>query len=59
MYLDITPVIESVWTYDPFIGYMLYDPYTQKGEFNLFEPGKSYWIKVTDSYPVECLLTCS
>jgi PKD repeat protein len=59
MNLDITPVIESVWTYDPYIGYMLYDPYAQEGEFNLFEPGRSYWIKVTDSYPVECLLTCS
>jgi len=51
--------MESIWTYDPFIGYMLYDPLTHTGEFDSLEPGRSYWIKVTDAYPVECLLTCS
>jgi len=57
--VDTQPVVESVWTYDPFIGYMLYDPITHTGEFDRLEPGRSYWIKVTDAYPVECLLTCS
>lgn len=57
--VDAQPVMESVWTYDPFIGYMLYDPLTHTGEFDSLEPGGSYWIKVTDAYPVECLLTCS
>jgi len=57
--VDTQPMMESVWTYDPFIGYMLYDPLTHTGEFDRLEPGRSYWIKVTDAYPVECLLTCS
>jgi len=57
--VDTQPTMESVWTYDPFIGYMLYDPLTHTGEFDSLEPGRSYWIKVTDAYPVECLLTCS
>ena len=57
--VDTQPTMESVWTYDPYIGYMLYDPLTHTGEFDRLEPGRSYWIKVTDAYPVECLLTCS
>ena len=57
--VDTQPTMESVWTYDPFIGYMLYDPLTHTGEFDRLELGRSYWIKVTDAYPVECLLTCS
>jgi PKD repeat protein len=57
--VDTQPMMESVWTYNPFIGYMLYDPLTHTGEFDRLEPGRSYWIKVTDAYPVECLLTCS
>ncbi len=56
---DTQPTMEGIWTYDPYIGYMLYDPLTHTGEFESLEPGRSYWIKVTDAYPVECLLTCS
>ncbi len=57
--VETRPTIESVWTYDPYIGYMLYDPVSNAGEFDTLEPGGVYWFKVTESYPVMCLLTCS
>jgi len=57
--VETRPIIESVWTYDPYIGYMLYDPVSNAGEFDTLEPGGVYWFKVTESYPVMCLVTCS
>lgn len=50
------PTIESIWTYDPYIGYLMYDPTSGYGEIKSLEPGKRYWIKVSEDYPIECLL---
>jgi len=54
---DAQPSIESIWRYDPYIGYTMYDPATGLGEITHLKPGETYWIKVSLGYPLSSLLT--
>ncbi len=54
---DAKPFIESIWRYDPYIGYVMYDPATGLGEITHLRSGKTYWIKVSPGYPLSSLLT--
>jgi len=54
---DPQPSIESIWRYDPYIGYTMYDPATSLGEITNLQPGETYWIKVSQGYPLSSLLT--
>ena len=54
--LDSQPFIESIWKYDPYIGYIMYDPVTGLGEITHLNPGETYWMKVSPEYPLTSLL---
>ena len=49
------PRIETIWTYDPYLGYLVTSD-TVIVEFNYFEPGRVYWIKLSEDYPYESIL---
>jgi len=50
------PRIETVWTYDPYLGYLVNSD-TGIVEFSYYEPGRVYWIKVSEDYPFESALS--
>jgi len=50
------PHIEAVWTYDVYRGYLVNSD-TGIAEFNYYEPGGVYWIKVSEDYPFESVLS--
>jgi hypothetical protein len=53
---DTKPFVESIWRYDPYIGYLMYDPATGLGEITHLRQGETYWIKVSQGYPLVSLL---
>ena len=50
------PRIEAVWTYDPYRGYLVNSD-TGITEFSHYEPGRVYWVKVSEDYPLDSVLS--